>query len=332
MSVFGPNQVGELIIGDAIATETTVATFLSSASEGEIKLLSKDGTAPTAGKPFYVLQKASAAQGGFEFSDVIDPRYIDKIALAEYSPEVAKIVKVDGFAGSGVLAVNRTYEVSIRLENELSPENFEYIHGYYNTGSALGSLSASDLRDGIIDSLQKALDHRGGGEFVVASDGTGLTITEVIQTNVPGKKDGRKLTFTVTAKVFNNISNGVNENLDLLTVTQTQAPDFGNGTGKWATNLEWFIKGYKYEVYRQTGYPADFNTPYYASQTGTYNVLTIRYYQPRVETSVERQYKVLYILFARTDAASNAVVNTFLDDLDTAAGSYITVPSDLPTE
>ena len=50
--MFGPNQVGELIVGNAVATETTVADFIATASDKEIKLLSKDGTAPTAGKPF----------------------------------------------------------------------------------------------------------------------------------------------------------------------------------------------------------------------------------------------------------------------------------------
>ena len=72
--MFGPNQVGELIVGNAVATETTVATFVSGASDKEIKVLSKDGTVVTAGKPFHVLQSTSgsAAKGlNFEFSDKI---------------------------------------------------------------------------------------------------------------------------------------------------------------------------------------------------------------------------------------------------------------------
>ena len=65
MSVFGPNQVEELIIGNAVATETTLADFISTASDQEIKILSADGTAPAAGEDFRVFQKTagSAAKG-----------------------------------------------------------------------------------------------------------------------------------------------------------------------------------------------------------------------------------------------------------------------------
>ena len=162
--MFGPNQVGELIVGNAVATETTVADFIATASNKEIKLLSKDGTAPTAGKPFYFLQKTagdSAKNLNYEFSDKIDPRYIEKITVAAYAPETAKSVKIDGFTDVGVIAAKRTYEIQIRVENQLSPENFEHIVGYYVTGEVLGSDTATTVRDGLIDSINKNLVRRG---------------------------------------------------------------------------------------------------------------------------------------------------------------------------
>lgn len=337
MSVFGPNQVGELIVGNAVATETTVPTFVASASAGEIKILSKDGTAPAAGDPFYVLQKTdgdAVKNLNYEFSDVINPKYIDNISLKEHAAEVAKIVKVDGFAVANTILPQRTYVVEIRLEDMLSPENFTVISGYYVTGEVLGSDDATTVRNGLITSLNANLARRGNGEFTVATDGTGILITEKLQNNVPGKIDGRKLRFTTTAKVFNNVSiTGSNNNLGLLTATQTQAPSEGSGTGKWATNLEWFMKGYKYDADRETGYPADFvdRTPFYTTKAGTYNVITVNYFEPRKETSVERQYKVLYILVAKTNLASNANTNAVLADLTTVAGDFVTVPADLAT-
>lgn len=331
--MFGPKQVGELIVGNAVATETTVKTFIASASDKEIKLLSKDGTAPTAGKPFYFLQKTAGDATknlNFEFSDKIDPRYIDKITVKEYSPETFKSIKLDGFTTAGTIAAQRTYQIEIRVFNQLSPENFEHIVGYYVTGEVLGSDTATTVRNGLITSINKNLAKRGNSEFTVVADGTGILVTEKFQDNVPGKIDGRKLDFEVTGKVFNNIGNGINSNLKLLTATQVTPGGFGSGTGKWATNFEWFIKGMKYDADRLVGYPADFweRTPFYTTKDGRYNVVQIKYFEPRTETSVERQYKVLTILVNR---ASNAVTNAVLADIRTAVGTLAVVPANLAT-
>lgn len=334
--MYGPNQVGELIVGSAVATETTVPTFIATASDKEIKVLSKDGSAPTLGKPFYFLQKTagdSSKNLGYEFSDKIDPRYIDRITVATYAPEVAKSVKIDGFNTAGVIAAQRTYEIEIRLEDQLSPENFQMIQGYYVTGEILGSDTATTVRDGLVASINKNLLRRGNSEFTVANDGTGILITEKYQENRPGKIDGRKFGFTVRGKVFNNIENGYNTNLNLLTETVVTAGSPGQGTGKFATNYEWFVKGMKYDPDRLTGYPADFGdrTPYYTSKNGMYNVIQIKYFAPRNETIVERQYKVLTVLVEKSanTAAQNANTNAVLADLRTAVGSLAVVPTNL---
>ena len=335
--MYGPNQVGELIVGNAVATETTVATFIATASDKEVKALSVDGGNVAAGKPFYFLQKTSGDAGknlNFEFSDRIDPRYIDKITVAQYAPEILKSVKVDGFTGSGVIAAQRTYEVEIRLEDMLSPENFQFIQGYYVTGEVLGSDTATTVRDGIIASINKNLERRGNSEFTVVADGTGILITEKYQENRPGKIEGRKFNFTVKGKVFNNVENGYNANLNLLTETIVTDGYVGQGTGKFATNFEWFVKGYKYDPNRMLGYPADFGdrTPYYTSKDGLYNVIQIKYFAPRNETSVERQYKVLTILVDKVtnSLANNAATNSVLANIRTAVGTLATVPANLP--
>ena len=332
--MFGPNQVGELMVGNAVATETTVATFIATATDKELKVLSKDGGNVAAGKPFYVLQKAANAIGGYEFSDKVDPRYIDKITVKAYEAEVQASYKVDGFNTAGVIAAKRTYEVEIRLQEQLSSENFEVIAGYYVTGEVLGSDTATTVRDGIIASLNKNLARRGGDEFTVAANGTGISVTSQAQNNVPGKIDGRQILFTVTGKVFENVpTNGVGSNLNVLTTTTLVAPKPGNGTGKWATNYEWFVKGYKYDRDRLAGWPADFGdrTPYYASKTGLYNTIQIKYFAPRNETSVERQYKVLTIIVDKgTDTlANNASTNSVLTDIRTASSAFVTVPANL---
>ncbi len=327
--MFGPRQVGEMIVGNAVATETTVKAFLTGASDKEVGVFSADGTAVAAGKPFYFLQKTGAdeAIGGFEFCDRIDPRYINKITVRKYEPEVLGKYTVSGFTGAGFAAPMRTYQIAIRVENELSPENFEVITGYYVTGEVLGATTAATIKDGLVKSLNSNLTRRGGNEFEVAAVGDTIVVTEKYQDNTPGKKDGRKLRFKVTAAVYNNVSNGINSNLGLLTVAQTVAPSFGSGTGKWATEYEYFVSGYKYDPNRTFAYPLDFNTPYYTSKKGAYNVIQIMYYTPRTETSVENQHKVLTI--AVDEGTAVAVVNAVLAKLRTAVGTFATVPANL---
>lgn len=329
------NQVGEMMIGNAVASQTTVPTFIASALDKQLKVLSKDGSDVAAKKPFYVLQKATGIPGGFEFSDKVDPRYVEKVTVTAYSPEVLGSYKVDGFNTAGVVAAKRTYEVEVRLEDQLSPENFTTIQGYYVTGQILGSDTATTVRDGVLLSLNKNLSNRGSDEFVAVANGTGISITEQFQPNNVGRDEGRKLRFTVKGKVFENVpTNGNNSNLDVLTVTQLTAPKPGSGTGKQITNAEYDLKGFKYDPSREYGFPANFGnlTPYYASKSGIYNIIHIKHYMPRNETSVERQYKVLTIVVDKvTDVpANNANTNTILTSIRTAVDTYATVPPNLP--
>ena len=334
--MFGPRQVGELIVGNALAAETTVDAFIADAADKEIGIFSKDGTAVAKNKPFYFLQKTDGDASknlNYEFSDVVVPAYIERITAKAYAPEVMGEWKVDGFGTAGVIDAMRTYTIEIRVENQLSPENFETIQGYYVTGEVLGTDNAVAVRDGLLKSLNSNLKHRGNSEFEAVADGDGIIVREKYQDNVPGKKDGRKLMFTVRAKVFNNVANGYNSDLKLLTSTQTVAPSFGNGTGKWATNYEYFVKGYKYDPNRTWAYPLDFDTPYYTSKGGKYQAIDIVYYSPRTETSVERQYKELTILFdGGADGDDFDAVNAVLAELRTIAEDHVEVPADFATE
>jgi hypothetical protein len=321
--MFGPNQVGELIVGGTVAAQTTVATFVASAADKSIKVLSKDGGDVAAGKPFYLLQKTagSAARGlNFEFSDVISPALVDKVTVRAYAPEVAKVVKLDGFAVAGVISAQRTYQIEIKSEADLSPENFEMISGYYVTGEILGSDTATTVRDGVLSSLNKNLARRGNGEYIATANGTGILITEVIQNNIPGKDEGRKLIFSVNGKVFNNVSNGYNANLGLLTAVTTVEAFTGTGTGKFATNFEFFVKGMSYDVNDPFSYPVNFVAPFYTSKASIYNVIQIKYFGAIKNVITERQDKVLTILVekASNTAANNANTNTILASLRTA--------------
>lgn len=327
MSVFGTNQREELIVGSAVASETTKDTFISSASDTEIKVLSADGSAPAAGEDFYLLQKADAAVNGYEFSDKIKPSKVDKVILAEYSPEVQKSVTATVQSAS----TNTTYAVEVRVFNtggSLSVENFDVVTGYYVTGSAVETVAA--IRDGLITSLQNNFRNRGNNEVTISAGGAGeINIVGQSQSVVRGKDIGSQIEFEVTGKSFSD-PNLVQENTGLITVVVNSENNPGKGTGKYAVNLEWFTKGFAYDVYRGAGYPNDFveKVPYYTSQASNYNAIHIKYFSDRDNPTVEKQNKVLTVLVERTDLASNAATNSVLADLRTVLGTE-NVPANL---
>lgn len=315
MSIFGTNQVEEVIIGNAVATEATVAAFIATASEKEIKALANDGGAAAEGKLFYLLQKTggSAAKGlDYEFSDRIDPKKIERITLKEYAAEKQKTVTVTDF----VVKANVTYAVSIRLYNEsgsLSTENFRIISGYYTTGSDVSGVTVADVVNGVTAGLNAELESRGGSEFDVTSDGITITIAGQYQPVNPDKGFGKQIEFDVLGKVINQDQ----ENIGGLTVTTTAQNYPGNGTGKQVVNKEWFVKGFKYSPYRGLDYPAGFDTPYQADKDAIYNGVIITYKSDRISPTVEDQKRSLVIFVAKptNDNAGNVATNDLLADL-----------------
>jgi len=337
MSVFGPNQVEELIIGNAVAAETTLATFIATASDQEIRILSADGTIAAVGEDFKVFQKTagSAAKGlDYEFSDTVKASKVAAVTVHTYTAEALKEVTVDGFTGN--IVANSTYAVEVRISQDggtLSPENFATVTGYYNTGASIAGITDQIIQDGIIDSLNANFTRRGASEVIAATvNADSFTVTGLAQPVVLGKDTGRLIEFDVAAKQFDNTAIN-HEDLGLLGVTVDTANAKGIGDGKYAQNLEWFTKGYKYEAHRQTGFPADFTerTPVYASSAGVYNVIHIRYYDDRTSPTLEQQPRVLTILVDKvTDSlANNANTNLVLDDLQLILGAA-NVPADLP--
>ena len=323
MSVFGPNQVEELIIGAAVATETTAPTVIASASDKEIAVVSANGSAVAAGEKFKVLQKTNgdSSKGlNYEFSDVIDPSKVEKVILKEYVAEANKKVTVT----IDTAAANTTYVVECKIYNDggsLSVENFANVNGYFVTGSVAPTKTV--IRDGIIAALQADFTRRGNSEVVIAASSTDkLTITGKAQSVVAGKITGRQIEFDVTGRSFLD-SQLISENTELISTVVDNGNNPGAGTGKYAVNLEWFTKGYKYEVYRTTGFPADFGerTPYYADSSKAYNAIHIKYKSDRISPTVEEQPKVLTILVERANLAGNSVTNAVLAKLRTAIGT-----------
>ena len=333
--MFGPRQVGEIIIGNSAAAQATVTAFIASAADKSIQVFAADGASAPAAKESFKLYQKTAGDAtknlNFEFSDTIEPRYVERVTCQPYAAEVQKLVTYT----VGTATANVTYVAEIRLYNDggsLSPENFAVISGYYVT--AASGDTTTTIKDGLVLSLQRNLLKRGNSELTVTSTGAAtFTVVGKFQTPVPGKIIGKQIEFDAFAKSFDNAFSltAVPQNLGLMTVVTTTPASPGMGTGKHAINYEWFVKGYKYDPARAVGYPADFDTPYYASLAGLYNVIQVIYYGQRNETAVERQYKVLSIYVDKvTDTpANNAATNTILTAIRVAVDTYASVPGNL---
>lgn len=317
MSVFGPKQVEEVIIGLSLSAESSVADFINNGSNGDVAILGSEGGSAAANKKFklYQFTDGEASKGlNYEFSDTVNPKKVTRAVAVGFSDEVQKSVSVTGFDGN--ITADTTYSVEVRIYNDggtLSPENFAIVSGYYVTGSSISGVTSAVVRDGLLKSLNDNLVKRGDSELVLSTPDTvetDIVITGKFQKVVPGKITGRQIEFEVTPKAFSNVSL-VKENLGVLSAEVLANNTKGYGTGKYAVNLEWFTKGYKYESYRGTGYPADFGerTPYYANPNGQYDSIHINYFDDRSGPSVETQERVLTILVP-TGGDGSTVVNT----------------------
>lgn len=332
MSVFGANQVGELLIGKTYASESNVPDFIANAVDGDLQVLSGDSSAVAANKPFKILQKATAAAGGIEFTEVIDPKNVEFIKAQAYKAPVARELKVTGF--SGTVRDNVTYEIWIRLLNDggtLSPENFRMIPAFYVTPEDASGLTFSDVLTELKSNLEKTLAKENNNLFTIDITGGGGTEFSVTAGNrefVLGKKDGRPVEFELQAAVRANGNDSQQSgqfypDLDVEVVT---AGDPGVGTGNQIANLEYCRQGEKYERYRLISYPANFDTPNYANPSSTYHVVTIGYYKERPYTNVEKQFRSLTIAVENADqdgggaGTAFTAVNALIDDLETATG------------
>lgn len=334
MSVFGPNQVGEIIIGKTYAAETNLVDFMTDAVTGDIQALSGDSTAVAAGKPFKIVQKSAVAEGGIEYTEVIDPKNINFIKAVAYTAPTARELKVTGF--SGTVRDNVTYEVWIRLYNDggtLSPENFRMIPAFYVTPADASSLAFSDVLAGLKANLEKTLARESNSLFTIdISGGTEFSVTGGNRDFVLGKKDGRPVEFSLQAAVRANgdSSNQPGAYFPDLAVEVVTAGDPGVGSGTQVANLEWFHKGYKYSRYRDIAYPANFSTPYEVDPSKTYHVVTISYFKDRAYTNVEKQHRSLFIVVENADqddagaGTAFTAVNALIADLETVSG--LTIP------
>lgn len=263
------NTINELLVGTAVATETTLDTFKATASTGEVQVFAFDGTAAAAGKPFVFAQKTATS---VFVSDVIYPASVKSYTASVDAPEVAKVVTVTPdtpVAGDAI-----TLRLHIFEYGSLSVED-TYIK--FATYKAKTGDTKESVVDGLIASLNRNFSRDVNATptsnplFTFTKTGTAgtaaLVITQKLQPYVEGKKFGRVNPFSVFVS-FKATS-------DYVEAPTTTAYNPGKGTGKLIAAMEYDLRKNRGDLYGNIGWPENFEFIARANPAAGYNMLTL---------------------------------------------------------
>lgn len=185
------NTIREILIGNAVATETTLPTFLASASAGELAVIAADGGSPASGKDFYIVLKTGIEASPIIKSDIIKPSQVPtvKVRQKNHVVESLRSISVDDITVPATAGQKAEYIVDIRLYNHgsLSVENFKIFHGHHILTQTSGPLTASNVVDALITNLNRNFSKEPGATattnplFTFEKGSTAQTITVTTQ-------------------------------------------------------------------------------------------------------------------------------------------------------
>lgn len=373
--MFSENQVRDLIVFSAEATETTASTFMSTASANEVKVLQADGSAvPTAKGNFKIFAKL--ADGTMKPSEVINPDKVE--SFTKIAPKTAVLGRYDVTIPANLTA-NTLLKINFRIHNwgskSVEDEYFKYAVYKVKSGDdqeqiingLIASLANNFEREeprqrtfttinnynveATYASQSAAVSAKGnlsnGQVIAVTADSKYYTVTDVSQTTFAAIfteladtgsftiKDNPLFTFTKTGN-GTTISLRIQEKEQEYVAGKRQAHpidfmitnDFGAtqtrtarvvnpGSGRRVRDLEWFVFGEFGDVYREMGYPNNFeDIPSSVSLTGSYYMVNLAYYDGDGKShAIQRSPRVLQLA-----STSQSVINSIIDDIETATG------------
>lgn len=308
------NTVRELLLGTAVATETTLDTFKATASAGEVGIFTVDGTAIAAGKPFVVAQKT--ADSVF-VSDVVYPEKVSSYKAVQDAPEQLRQITVGTITATA--GVDYVVDIHIYEHGSLSREDVYIKFGAYRakTGD-----NAEAIVDGLIASLNRNFSREPGATptsnplFTFAKTGStttaALVITAKSQPYVRGKKFGRGIYFDVLAK-FDPAT---------AVVTINAGGNPGKGTGKLVAAMEYDLRKNRGDIYGDLGWPYTFPVITRADEGAGYNMIDLthsRGHDGWNEVSMRKQLTI-----AITEALS-AGIDNLITKLNTLTGKSVAI-------
>jgi PHD/YefM family antitoxin component YafN of YafNO toxin-antitoxin module len=288
-SISLPNekQIRHFFPFTAVATETTAATFIASASNGELQLFMENGSTTGTGD-FYILRKHSVT-GVVSKSDLITPK--DITYLKGTAPR-SKTGKTNVFTITAPV-VGATYNLSLKVNYANSEQNFQMFLG--STVAATGENAATvatriakQLADNLANSITTSTTITGTDTiisgttarknkyFTITVSGTTtatLTITEkdwILDGYVTGLKTFDQLMWNAEVETFTTAA--------AATVTKTKGtPVYATGQGYQMLELERYLVGHRLE-FPGPDITLSFNNQYEIDKTETYYCLDLKYF------------------------------------------------------
>lgn len=349
MSALSNQQVRHMYVVTGAATAAAPTNF-TSATSGQAAVFNNLG-AKTAGDFAYFLYKNN--KGYISKTDNI---YKDQVVYAkttDYSPESFKQVTVT--------PVNVTAGVKYVLEIQfldwysVSPEN-----QYFKLASY--TAQTGDDAEKVVDGLVKDLAYqfknetssfvstfsytpKGGTAINLpankylefsksgATTAATLVIKEKEQASNVDKIPAKKLLFNVTVPTGEGELT-TSEKFVNSAGTEVKYHSLGQGTGKLIAEQEYFYLGERGDIYRNMGYPNNFETKYMADASKGYVMVDITYFYQGHGEDVQKSQKQLYFVFPfdldatkmpvkASHNAAKAAAKTLTDALGTILGITI---------
>jgi hypothetical protein len=311
MALAAQNQVRNLYVGLDFPGHASVSA-LKSGSNGDLALLSADGSAPAAGENLMFLLKE--ATGTVVSSDIVKP---SNVLYAKSIPFVAQTMSTGTISGLTV-DVNTLYSVEIAISGfgSLSREDEYLKKAFYK---AVTGDDQEAIVDGLIVSLNRNFSREVGAtatsnpSFTFAKTGSGASAALVVTEKPVSNFDAN----TLTRK---SIDFRVNCTATTTPTIVNVAGNPGVGTGMQVAENEFYLKGERNDYLRGAGYPHNFKNVYLADATASYNTIEIGFYEEGRDEA-KKSKKSITINVPFTNLAGNSVINGLVADLNTVLGA-----------
>ena len=265
----------------AVAAETTPATFIASASNGELQILDagdSDGS-------FYILKKDY--RGTVVKSDLIKPK---NITYLKGSAPVAKVGKRQVFTVTSVV-VGAVYNLSLKVHYANSEKNFMYIMASQkavtgDTPTTLLTKLAKQLGNNLANSIHTSTNIAGTDTVIVGTTvkknkyftlsqvAGALTITEkdwILDGYVPGLKTFDQLMWNAELESKSDAAVAV------FAKTAT-VPVYAKGQGYQMIELERYLVGHRGAEFGEPDVTTAFRREYECATDETYYCLDLKYF------------------------------------------------------
>lgn len=224
-------------------------------------------------------------------------------------------VKLDPTVNGGNPIAGQDYVLSISFDFLGSYDNKTYETVAYRVKS---TDTATTVIQGLADILNKSLKTNPIQAIKVTAVGTTLNIEELESDWVLGKKRDRSLIFLPRTTKVNDNGNDVPWGI-VKDITATNTNVIKNG--KTTADMEYFYLGERADIYRNMGYPNNFNNKYLVDPTKEYEFIDIEYFYAGDAEDIQKSKKMISIAAIKGSAYDAAAIAADI----TAAGITVDV-------